>query len=83
LENGVVTMGPAHWHLPHDSVLVRTHHLNWRSKVIHALDLQNDKNLYYSVVYSVSKSDALQLKNKILELIQANLKLVGPSKEEI
>jgi uncharacterized protein (TIGR02147 family) len=83
LENGLVTSGPAHLHLPHDSVLVRTHHLNWRSKATQALDSISERNLHYSVVYSVSKEDALILKNKILDLIQENLKLVKPSKEEI
>ncbi len=83
LENGVVRMGPAHLHLPNDSVLIRTHHLNWRSKAQQSLDLKSQKNLHYSVVYSISKADAATLKNKILDLIQENLKVVAPSKEEI
>jgi uncharacterized protein (TIGR02147 family) len=83
LENGVVRMGPAHLHLPNDSVLIRTHHLNWRSKAQQTLDLKSPKNLHYSVVYSISKADAALLRNKILDLIQENLKVVAPSKEEI
>jgi len=83
LENGVVTMGPAHLHLPKDSVLVRTYHLNWRSKATQVLDMKNERNLHYSVVYSISREDAARLKNMILDLIQENLKVVAPSKEEI
>ncbi|MEN0058502.1 MAG: TIGR02147 family protein [Bdellovibrio sp.] len=82
-EAGHVAMGPTHIHLPADSVLIKSHHSNWRVKAMQTLDHPSPKNLHYSVVYSLSRKDAEIIKRKIVDLIQENLKTVAPSAEEV
>lgn len=83
LENGAVSMGQTHIHLPSDSVLIRTHHANWRAKAMQSLDKDLTKDLHYSVAFSLSRQDAEIIKRKIADLIQENLKIVAPSPEEV
>ncbi|KYG66291.1 hypothetical protein AZI86_04340 [Bdellovibrio bacteriovorus] len=83
VEAGTVKMGQTHIHLPSDSVLVRTHHANWRARAIQSLEKSLQKDLHYSVVYSLSRKDAEIIKRKIADLIQENLKVVAPSEEEV
>lgn len=82
LSGGEVSMGPTHIHLPAHSVLVKTHHANWRSKAIQSLDHVKKTDQHYSVVYSLSYADAARIKTRISDFVQQNMEIVGPSKEE-
>lgn len=81
-KNGRYRVGDVHIHLANDSENILKHHSNWRLQALKKVDDYDPKNLHYSVVYSVSKKDAQKIKDEIIKLIQSNLKIVAPSKEE-
>lgn len=76
--------GPNHLHLAGDSENILKHHTNWRLQALKSLDQYDPTGheLHYAVTYSISREDALVLKEKIIRLIKDNLEVVGPSKEE-
>lgn len=80
---GVYSIGSGHIHLGRDSENILKHHSNWRIKALESLDLEKESELHYSVVYSLAKKDALKIKDRIIEVVQENLKTVGPSQEEV
>lgn len=82
--SGKYSFGPSHIHLSNESNNIYKHHTNWRLRALQSLDsLQNKKNLHYAVTYTLAKKDSLVLKERFLELIQNNLKLIEPSPEEV
>lgn len=76
-------IGPSHIHLSKDSTFVKQLHANWRLHSIHLMEKRRDENLHYSVIYSLSKEDALKVRKQILDLIEQNMEVVKPSKEEV
>jgi uncharacterized protein (TIGR02147 family) len=76
-------IGPSHIHLAKDSVFIKQLHSNWRLLAVQLLDRRNPENLHYSVAYSLSRHDAVLLRKRILDLIEQNMALVRPSKEEV
>ena len=90
LQTGLITKkgeqfstGPGHTHLGSDSPHIKKHHVNLRLNALHRIERGIKKtNLHYASYYSLSKQDAFSLKQKILNLIDENLKIIGPSKEE-
>lgn len=81
--DGRYFIGPSHVHLAHDSDNINKHHLNWRLQAMNSLDRLSPIDLHYSVVFSLSRTDVEKLKERMLEMIKANLKDVAPSKEEV
>lgn len=65
-----------------DSPMIKRHHANWRMRAMHALDLGIDKNLHFSTVSSLSKSDLLLIKEKLVKVIEETRAIVRDSKEE-
>jgi uncharacterized protein (TIGR02147 family) len=83
LENGLYKVGPTQIHLGKESSNIYKHHTNWRMRATHALDnISRDDNLHYSVVYTLSKRDALILKERLVEVIKQNIETIVPSPEE-
>ncbi|MGE3683672.1 MAG: TIGR02147 family protein [Bdellovibrionales bacterium] len=82
-KSGRYVMGPCHVHLGHDSDNINKHHFNWRVQAMDSLARMNPDDLHYSVVFSLSCEDVGKLKDRIIEVIRANLKDVAPSKEEV
>lgn len=80
--DGNYKIGPSHIHLGYDADNINKHHTNWRIQAMDSLNRANAKDLHYSVVFSLSRADRERLKERIIETIDANLKDVGPSKEE-
>ena len=76
-------MGKTQIHLSKNSDNILKHHNNWRLQALKSLDLKREENLHYSVTYSLSQKDSEKIKNQIIKLIQDNLKIVEPSKEEV
>ena len=83
LNNDRYIRGGGHIHLGKDSPNIIKHHTNWRLRAIEHLNQQEGKGIHYSVVYSLSKKDAKTIKEKILKLIQDNIKRIEPSPEEV
>lgn len=72
-----------HIHLGSNSENIQKHHMNWRVQAMSSLDNVKKNDLHYSVIISLSRQDATKLKERILQVIEDNMKDVGPSKEEV
>jgi uncharacterized protein (TIGR02147 family) len=75
-------MGPRHVHLGHDALFIAKHHTNWRTRALVAIDHVKKDDLHYSMVGTISRADARKIKERVVELIQENMKTFAPSKEE-
>lgn len=82
-DNDRYIRGGGHIHLGKDSPNIIKHHTNWRLKAIEQLTRKTEKDVHYSVVYTLSKKDAEKLKERILKMIQENIKTIEPSPEEV
>ncbi|MCB0389970.1 MAG: TIGR02147 family protein [Bdellovibrionales bacterium] len=76
-------LGSSHIHLPSDSPFILQHHANWRQKCIREFDYHKPDDFHYSAVFSLSEVDAKIIRERILEVVQQNIKTVIPSKEEV
>lgn len=77
------SIGPSHIHLPKDSKFIRHLHSNWRFQAIQSLEKRRDEDLHYSVAYTLSREDVRKIRDQILQLIEQNMNVVKPSKEEV
>ncbi len=68
--------------LDKESPHIIKHHTNWRLKAIENLEIQTDKDLHYSGVFSIDKKTALRLKDQFLDFLKAQLKEFEAAKEE-
>lgn len=83
-KHGDLTTGPGHTHLGIDSPHLKKHHLNLRLAGLRKIEKGLKKaDVHYATYFTLSKADAFKIKQKILDLIDATLKTVGPSKEEV
>ena len=81
-KNGRYSVGSRHLHLPHDSPLIAKHHMNWRTQSLVSLDSPRKNDLHYSMVGTLSREDAIKIRERMVELIEGNQKIFAPSKEE-
>lgn len=77
------SVGSTYTHLGQDSDLLFQHHYNWRLKSLQKISEKDKNALHYSGVFSLSKEDALKLKNNFLELLKGHIEIMKPSKEEV
>jgi uncharacterized protein (TIGR02147 family) len=68
--------------LGNESPNILRHHSNWRQLVMESLDREEIGDLHYSSVVSLSKKDALKIKDRILDWLQKDLEIIKESKEE-
>lgn len=79
---GQLIPGSNHVHIGDDSDLIVQHHRNWRLHSLTQVHQKEKTDVRYSACLSLSKEDAFKIKNLILDNLENNIKLVGPSKEE-
>lgn len=83
-ENGLYKMGPQRTHLEASSPLISRHHVNWRLKAVErTTELEHSEELQFSSPVVISKSDAVRIRNILLDEIQSVMKIVTPSSSEI
>lgn len=75
-------VGDSYTHMGKDSELTSLHHYNWRIKSLEQISKQPQRGLHYSGVFSLSKKDALVLKENFIDLINNHIEIIKPSKEE-
>jgi uncharacterized protein (TIGR02147 family) len=68
--------------LGRDSKELIRHHTNLRLQAIEALERESPEEMHYSAIVSLSLSDALKIKQRLLELVGENARTVRSSKEE-
>jgi len=82
LENGIYRIGKTRIHLKSDSPLVKSHHQNFRSKAIATLGEDNDFDLHYSAALTLSKKDALKIRQMLLKFLADKEEILIPSPNE-
>lgn len=75
-------IGKTRIHLKSDSPLVKTHHQNFRNKAIIALEEDNDFDLHYSSVLTLSKKDSVKIRQLLLKFIAEKEEILIPSPNE-
>jgi uncharacterized protein (TIGR02147 family) len=81
-KEGNYRIGTTHIHLESDSPMISKHHTNWRLQAIRSLDHLSKKDLHYSSVITLSKTDADQAKEILVKAIEKVRAVVKASKDE-
>ena len=69
-------------HVPKESNIHSLYHHIWRAKAVEDSLKQDPNSIHYTSIYTLSKEDALKLKELVLEFIDRSRAIVEPSKEE-
>lgn len=80
--NGEYEVGPSSIRLSNESPNIFRHHSNWRSQAVESLDREDLHDLHYSGIVTISKKDALVLKDRMLTRLKEDLAIVQVSPEE-
>jgi uncharacterized protein (TIGR02147 family) len=80
--DGSYATGEARLHLGHDSPLIERHHSNWRLQAIRALDRRRAGDQHYSSVVTISREDALRIREDLVAAIEKVKKSVKDSPAE-
>jgi uncharacterized protein (TIGR02147 family) len=75
-------IGRTRIHLKSDSPLVKAHHQNYRQKAIVSLEEENDFDLHYSAALTLSKKDAIKIRQLLLKFIADKEEILIPSPNE-
>lgn len=75
-------VGQVQVRLGNSSPEIIKHHTNWRQQAIESLERETLSDLHYSGVVSISKKDAIKIKDQTLQFIQDSLRIIRDSKEE-
>ena len=65
-----------------DSPLLPRHHSNWRMIAVDALSRPENKDIHFSTVVSLAKSDIEKLKEKLISEIESSRAIIRKSTEE-
>lgn len=74
--------GETNLFLSADSPFVLKHHLNWRMKAIQSLDTVKAGDFHYSGVITLRKSDAVKIKEQMIQAVQNVRNIVKESESE-
>lgn len=69
-------------HLSKDSPQIQRHHTNWRMRAIHSIDVNDEQDLHYSSVVTISEEDVAKIKELFIKSIESARKIVKESPEE-
>jgi uncharacterized protein (TIGR02147 family) len=81
-ERGKIKIGPSSTHLESTSPWVRSHHINWRQKAIESMTNDEPAKLHYTCPLTISKEDALRIREKITKLLEEFDEVLVPSPSE-
>lgn len=82
LENGKIRPGIKNTHIGADSPMVARHHQNWRLRGFEKMGALMPSELFYTMPVTLSDSDALLIRKKLIEYIEQIVKIVDPSSPE-
>jgi uncharacterized protein (TIGR02147 family) len=80
--SGKYKIGASRIHLGQDSPLISKHHINWKMRAIHALDVPANQDLHYSSVISLSDNDSSKIRSILLNAIEKTEPILKESNEE-
>ncbi len=75
-------MGERVTHLPSDSMWLRSHHRNWRTKALDGLENLDENEVSYTGPMVVSEKILSQIKEKLIDVIEEITPLIKDSKSE-
>ncbi len=75
-------IGKTRIHLGRDSIQIKSHHSNWRSKAIDSININSIDNLHYSSVVTISRTDVEKIKQILSKALDATKEVIRPSVEE-
>jgi len=81
-EKGNIRIGPSTTHLEVGSPWVRVHHLNWRQKAIESMKDDDVAKLHYTSPLTISKHDAVRIREMIIQFLEEVDKVIDPSPSE-
>lgn len=81
-QNNRFVIGKTRIHLGQNGIPIRRHHTNWRNQAIASIDKQNEADLHYSSVLSMSKKDIPKVKEIFIKAIEESREIIKTSKEE-
>lgn len=81
-EKNRLVVGPSHTHLESSSPWVRTHHMNWRQRALQELNREEKAKIHYTGPMTLSKEDALVVREMIAKFLEEIKKVVDPSPSE-
>ena len=70
-------------HISPKTDMVIQHHLNWRTKAMSHITLNNEDDLHFSAVYSFNQEDFKKIKTILLEAISKSEKVVTNSDQNM
>lgn len=82
IKKGKYEIGVEKMHLPGDSPFIQRHHGNWRIQALRALEKIKPEDLHYSSVISLSRAELLEIREKIISLIQEKKKIIVASEKQ-
>ncbi len=81
-EKGKLLVGPSTTHLEASSPWVRVHHTNWRQKALQEMSDEESAKLHYTAPMTLSKDDALKIREMIVQFLEQVDKVIDPSPSE-
>lgn len=81
-KEGRYEIGLTRIHISKDSVQIRRHHTNWRNQAITSIDKNEEEDLHYSNVLSMSDKDVPKVKEIMIKAIEECREIIKISKEE-
>lgn len=79
---GGYDFGPSKIRLGNDSPQIVRHHSNWRVRAMESLEREGLSDMHYSGVVSISRADAVRIKESLLEQVKKCQAVVADSPEE-
>lgn len=82
-KKGIYNIGPSRIHLGKDSPIITKHHTNWRLEALKSLESNySEVDIHYSSVMTLSKVDAIKIKDILLNSIEQVEPILIESREE-
>lgn len=81
-EKGKILIGPSSTHLESTSPWVRVHHTNWRNQALHSMRNEEAAKLHYTAPLTISKDDAIKIREMIVQFLEQVDKVIAPSPSE-
>jgi uncharacterized protein (TIGR02147 family) len=81
-ENGELVPGQVDTHLGRSSPFIKQHHSNWRIAAIESIRNEDDRDLHYSAVSSLSEKIVGEIRGRLVSLIEDYVSTVKPTNDE-
>ncbi len=81
-KDGELVTGEVHTHLGAESPFIKQHHSNWRIAAIESIRGENERDLHYSGVSSLSEEAVHSLRERMVAFIEDYVRTIKPTRDE-